>query len=266
MGRDIELIGGTFEPWPSLDVAVTRALLLRVAAGELPETVRLYRPRPTVAFGRHDIVRSGCSTAARLAREAGFTVAQRLAGTRTIAYHDGCVLFEHCIPDTEPLRHLADRYTEAANTVATALRTFGIDARIGEIPGEFAPGMYSVNAQWRTKLAAIDQRTVDRATLIAGLVIVAGAEELRDVLLDVNDALGFEWDTTALGSVEDEVGEVDVAAVGDAIVEEMSTRHATSEAQVGPVTLEFARALEPEHRSPALTIPDAEASGRGPRR
>lgn len=58
---------------------------------------------------------------------------------------------------------------ELSSTVAAALRRFDVDARIGEVRGEPAPGMYSVNAQDRTKLAAIDQRAID------GLVDELGA-------------------------------------------------------------------------------------------
>src|SRR5439155_23588238 len=37
---------------PALDLAVSHALLRRVAARDAPATMRLYRPGPTVAFGR----------------------------------------------------------------------------------------------------------------------------------------------------------------------------------------------------------------------
>jgi octanoyl-[GcvH]:protein N-octanoyltransferase len=39
---------------PALEVAVAHALLERVSRGELPALVRLYRPAPTLAFGRLD--------------------------------------------------------------------------------------------------------------------------------------------------------------------------------------------------------------------
>lgn len=258
MRRRIELLGGTFDPWPSFDTALTRALLLQVAAGELPESMRLFQPEPTVAFGRQDLVRPGSSRAAGLAREEGFAVTQRLAGSRTIAYHEGCVCLAWFIADPEPFRRLADRYMELSNTVAAALRRFDVDARIGEVRGEPAPGMYSVNAQERTKLATIDQRAIDGATLLTATVVVRDVVPLRDVMLEVNQALGFEWDTAALGSVEDEVGEVETADVGDAIVDELGARYDTEEGEIDDGTLRLARALEPEHRQPGLTRSERE--------
>lgn len=257
MRRRIELIGGTFDPWPSFDTALTRALLLQVSSGELPETMRLFQPAaPTVAFGRQDLVRPGFSTAARLAREEGFAVTQRLAGTRTIAYNEGCACVAWCIADPEPFRRLAERYVELSNTVAAALRRFDVDARIGEVRGEPAPGMYSVNARDEVKLSTIDQRAIHGATLLTATVVVRDAVALRDVLLEVNEALGFAWDTAALGSVEDETGTVEVADVGDAIVDELGARYDTEEAEVDDATRRLANALEPEHRQPAFRQPE----------
>ena len=262
MRRRIELIGGTFEPWPSFDTAVTRALLLDIAGGEIPESMRLYQPRPTVAFGRQDLVRPGFATAARRAREEGFNVTQRLTGTRTVAYHAGCVVVQWAVPDPEPFRRLAVRYMELANSIAAALRRFDVDTRIGEVRGEPAPGMYSVNVEDRAKLATIDQRAIDGAALLTSVVVIRDAVALRDVLLEVNEALDFEWDTAALGCVEEEVGaEVEVADVGDAIVAELSERYETSEGQIADRTLRLAHALEPEHRQPALTLPERQSSG-----
>src|SRR5918996_299999 len=48
------LAGESFPDRPAFGTAVSRAILLRVAAGELPETIRLGRPGRSVAFGRQD--------------------------------------------------------------------------------------------------------------------------------------------------------------------------------------------------------------------
>ena len=47
----------------AFELAVSSALLTRVAAREVPATLRLYRPGPTVAFGKLDTLRPGCATA-----------------------------------------------------------------------------------------------------------------------------------------------------------------------------------------------------------
>ena len=47
----------------ALELAVSHALLTRVAAGELPSTLRVYRPAPAVAFGKLDTLRPGYANA-----------------------------------------------------------------------------------------------------------------------------------------------------------------------------------------------------------
>ena len=66
------LLRDLFPERPALDVAVSHALLLRVARGEVAPVVRLYRPAPTLAFGRFDALRPGFAEAGEAARDAGF--------------------------------------------------------------------------------------------------------------------------------------------------------------------------------------------------
>ena len=49
---------------PLLDIALTHALLQEVAAGRHAPALRLFRPGPTVAFGRLDVLRNGFAEAA----------------------------------------------------------------------------------------------------------------------------------------------------------------------------------------------------------
>ena len=57
------LLRDSFPESPALDVAVSHALLTRVARGEVEPAVRLYRPAPTLAFGRLDALRRGFAVA-----------------------------------------------------------------------------------------------------------------------------------------------------------------------------------------------------------
>ncbi|MBW3579137.1 MAG: lipoate--protein ligase family protein [Actinobacteria bacterium] len=248
--RRVQLVGGTYEPWPSYDTALTRALLLRVSSGDAPETMRLYQPQATVWFSRHDRQRPGFASASLRARAAGFAVGERLAGSVTVAAHDGCVMFDHCVPDQQPQRHETQRFVESSAIVAACLRGIGIDARIGEIEGEPSPGPYSVNARGAVKLATLGYRSVAGASLISGILVVRNSEQLRDVLIEVNDALGIDWDPRTLGSIEDEIGEADTAAVGDALVEEIESRMVAVEGSFEDGSLALATALQPEHVDP----------------
>ena len=55
----LHVIHDSFADDPALDVAVSHALMQRVAAGELPETLRVARPGAMVAFAKQDTVAAG---------------------------------------------------------------------------------------------------------------------------------------------------------------------------------------------------------------
>jgi octanoyl-[GcvH]:protein N-octanoyltransferase len=80
------------------------------------------------------------------------------------------------------------------------------------------------------------------------VVVVGGGERIRDLLVPVYDALGLDWDPATAGSVEDEIGEVGLAAVERAILSALGERHELSEEELDTTTLELAARLEPNHR------------------
>src|SRR3954452_5352741 len=94
----LRLLTESFPDDPALDTAVSRALLERVAAGELPETLRLARPGRMVAFGKQDAIARGYPAAAAAARERGFEAVLRLAGGRAAVFHEHTVELAHALP------------------------------------------------------------------------------------------------------------------------------------------------------------------------
>ena len=61
--RPLRVLHDSFPDDPALDAAVSRATLERVAAGELPETLRLARPARVVAFAKRDVLAPGYAQA-----------------------------------------------------------------------------------------------------------------------------------------------------------------------------------------------------------
>src|SRR3954468_10561907 len=112
--REIRLVREAITERPALDTAVSRAILERVAAGELPETMRLARPGAMVAFGKQDVKATGYPAAAAVARDQGFEAVRRLAGGRAAVFHDGTVAFAHAVADPMPSRRTHDRFHEVA--------------------------------------------------------------------------------------------------------------------------------------------------------
>ena len=90
--------------------------------------------------------------------------------------------------------------------IASALRELGVDARVGEVPGEYCPGAYSVNARGQVKLAGIGQRMIRGGAHLGGVVVASGGDEIPRVLVPVYEALDLDWDPSTSGSVAEELG------------------------------------------------------------
>ncbi len=99
---------------------------------------------------------------------------------------------------------------------AEVLRSLGVDARVGEIPGEYCPGEYSVNVAGRIKAIGTARRVVAGAWLFSSSVVVTDPDPIRAVLTDVEAALGVAWDPTTGGSISEVSPGITVDAVADA--------------------------------------------------
>jgi octanoyl-[GcvH]:protein N-octanoyltransferase len=235
---------------PALDTAVSRALLERVAAGEVPETLRLARPGRMVAFGKLDVVGPGYRDAVRAARAAGFEAIERLAGGRAAVFHEDTLSFSHAIPDPDPRSGVRPRFDAIADRVALALRSLGVDARVGEVPGEYCPGSHSVSAGGRIKLMGVGQRLISGGVHVGGVLVVAGADRINDVLLPVYEAMGLSWRPEVTGAVADEVPGVGFSDVLEALRGAFGREYELEPAELDEQTLALARRLAPEHLSP----------------
>ena len=230
----------------------------RVASGELPETLRLTRPGAMVAFAKQDAVAPGYPAAVRAARDEGFEAVLRLAGGRAAVFHDQTIALAHAVPDPEPRLGIHARFEWTAGLIARALRGLGADARVGEVPGEYCPGGYSVNARGAVKLAGIGQRIIAGGSHMGGVIVVGQAARVRDVLVPVYRELELSWDPATAGAVEAELerGPSSTAwsAVSDALIAEYGREYELEESELDEQTLELAQGLAAEHR-PAVREP-----------
>jgi octanoyl-[GcvH]:protein N-octanoyltransferase len=247
---ELRLIEDEFPDDPALDVATSRALLERVAAGELPETLRLGRPSAWVAFGKRDTLSPGYPGAVRRAGEAGFGAALRLAGGRATVFHQGTVAIAHAFPEEDARGGIHDRFREAADLVAAAVQSLGVDARVGEVPGEYCPGGYSVNAGGSVKLAGIGQRLIKGAAHVGAVVVAEGEDRVRDALVPVYDELGLDWEPLTAGDVAGQAPDIGFEEVIAALRAGYEGRYELVEARLDAETLALAHRLAPEHRPP----------------
>jgi octanoyl-[GcvH]:protein N-octanoyltransferase len=222
--------------------------MFRVAARELPETLRIARPGTTVAFAKRDAVAPGYEAAVRAARDRGFEATLRLAGGRAAIFHEGTMEIGHAVPDDEPRAGIHERYERTAGRLARALARLGVDARVGEVTGEYCPGRYSVNARGAVKLAGIGQRVVGGGSHTGVVLVVEGEDRINAVLRPVNAALGLDWAPAATGSLRTEAPSANWDTVSDALVTEYAREYDLVEGEVDPETLALAKTLAPEHR------------------
>lgn len=235
--------GGSGES-AALEISLTHALLLRVAAGALPSMLRLYRPSPTVAFGRLDALRPGFPAAVRAARRHGFEPVLRPPGGHAAAYHHQSLGIDLVMALEDPIEGTHDRFREAADRIAGALVELGVDARVGAVPGEYCPGAYSVNARGRVKLVGTAQRLVRRAALLGAVIVVRDGARVRDVLRDVYERLELDWDDATAGAVAEEVAGVGVPEVEHAVEAAYAD---LEEGALDEETWALARRLQAEH-------------------
>jgi lipoate-protein ligase A len=246
----LSLITRSFPDDPALDTAVSRALMLRAAAGEAPESLRIALPGSIVAFGKRDVVSPGYAGAVRAARDGGFEAIERLAGGRAAVFTDQTISLAHAVPDPDPRPRVTERFEATAQLIARALGRLGVDARVGEVEGEYCPGEHSVSAGGRRKLMGVGQRLVSGGAHVGAVVVVEGAGRVNAVLGPVYDALELDWRPAATGAVADEAPGTTWQDVADAIQAEYGASYELVPGDIDAETMALARELAPEHLSP----------------
>ena len=244
---DVDLVEGPAGADAVLQVAIAHALLDRVAAGRRP-VLRSYRPGRTVAFGRRDTFLPGFPAAVDAAHRHGFAPVIRGAGGRVAAYDNGCLIFDEVMPAGESVGGIRERFADDADRQARTLSGLGVDARVGEVPGEYCPGEFSVNARGRVKLIGAAERIVKGAWLHSSVVVVQSAGPIRDVLVDVYDALALEWNPDTTGAVADEAPGIGIEDVRRALLGAYETRYRLSLASLTASDLTRAGELLERHR------------------
>lgn len=199
--------------------------LTQVAAGpallsELDGTgdlVRIYRPPPTLAFSGKDCAGPGITAAAAAARAHGFAPVRRGPGGRAAAYHHGSLVIDHVGTDAyaEPI---SARFARFGKFYREVLRDLGVRAEVGEVPGEFCPGEYSVNDGRGHKVVGTAQRITRNGWLFSAVVLVQDPEPLRQALIEVYAALRLDWDPSTVGTLDGSAPGLTVGAVGEAVI------------------------------------------------
>jgi octanoyl-[GcvH]:protein N-octanoyltransferase len=234
------------DPDPLVDTALSNAIMTRVAAGDIGPTLRLFVPDRVVAFGSQDRTRPGYADAVRAVRTAGFVGVERLAGGRAAVFHEGTIAFAWASPEEDSKLRIQQRFETIASIVLDALRRIELTGEIGETPGEYCPGRFSVHIAGR-KVMGVGQRLVRGGAHVGGVLVVNSPDLVNRPLVPAYEALGYDWSPAATGSLADH-RVVTIDQVMQALQASfIATGHDLVDAPFDPDTVSLARRLAPEH-------------------
>ena len=245
--RSIALIDESYPDADALDTGVSRAMLLAASEGRMGEAFRIHRPGRIVAFGKHDSITDGFNEAVAIARTKGFLPIVRLAGGRAAVFHEHTLAFNWTVPATDPTRDIHDRFRMLSNVMVGAFGSLGLDARIGQVPGEYCPGEFSVNLEGTLKVMGVGQRLARNAAHIGGVVVVDNAAIINDALIPIYEALGLDMDPAATGALSDRAPGITTADVVDAVLEQVRHLGELIPTRLDPHILAIARELADGH-------------------
>ncbi|MDX1447792.1 MAG: lipoate--protein ligase family protein [Acidimicrobiia bacterium] len=237
-------------PEPGLDTGISHALVRAVGEGRMPDTFRIHTTGRIVAFGRQDRLADGYPAAVRATRNGGYLPIERLAGGRAAVFHEGTLAFSWATATEEPRAGITERFTALSEMMAAAFRDVGADARVGELPGEYCPGAYSVGVGSR-KVMGVGQRLVRGAAHVGGVIVVDGGRRIADILRPVYAALGIAWDPETAGDLCDTVPNLTLQDVAGALVARLDALGRGERGELPDWLVAEGRALAAAHIAPA---------------
>lgn len=230
-----------------MNVGMSHAILEAVSQGHLGPTFRLHAASRILAFGMADRIQPGYRSATRIAEAHGFAPIERLAGGRAAVFHEDTVAFSWAIPENDPRTGIADRFRQISGLLNSAFRALGLDSRIGQVPGEYCPGEYSINIGGKVKVMGVGQRLVKGAAHVGGVIVVDGARRIKEVLIPTYRALGVDWDPRTTGALADRAPGLSTAQVVDTVRKELETRYTLNHIDIPQTIMTRARELSAGH-------------------
>lgn len=182
----------------------------------------------------------------------------RYGGGHAAAYDHDCVLVEIIRRHDQLLGGLEERFLDTVSLVQEALAPLNVTLELGELPGEYCPGRFSLHLPSGPKVAGVAQRVIRRASLTTAVVVIRGGDALRETLTDVYGALALPLNIRTAGAISDQQPHVTVDAVAQALLETAADRYRATPARIEPQNLSRAHeliALASAERSSAVIEP-----------
>lgn len=204
------------------DMLLVRDRLAGLADGGRPE-LTLIDPEPTAAFSRRDTLLPGYERARGLLAARGLSPIIRPVGGRLAVYGEGALVVHLWAGHDDPRAQIRERFSVLAGAMAGGLRSLGVDARVGPVPGEYCDGEFSVNDAGRTKLVGTGQRIVRAGYLFSAVVMVHSAGAAREALTEAYREMALPFRPETVGCVSDSVPGVTVGVVRERLTEAFSS-------------------------------------------
>lgn len=228
-----------------LDTATSRAILRAVSAGEMGETFEIGLSSRVLAFGKHDTIAPRFDEAVSEADALGFQPTVRIAGGRAAVFHEQTLRFGWTRPVDDPAASMYGGFEALSSMIVATLGRFGIHAQVGEVPGEYCPGSYSVHIAGR-KVMGVGQRLMRKAAHVGGVLVVSDSDSINDVLVPVYDRLGLSFDPATTGSIADAIP-LDANDVATAFIEQIAQGRTVVEGTVPDSVRAQAAGHRPDH-------------------
>jgi lipoate-protein ligase A len=232
-----------------VDTALSSAILARVARGEIGPTLRLFIPGRIVAFGSQDRTRTGYPDAVAAVRDLGFDAIERLAGGTAAVFHEGTIAFAWATPHEDSKLGIESRFADITGIVVDALSRLQVTGVVGETPGEYCPGRFSVAAGGR-KVMGVGQRLVNGAAHVGGVLVVHSPDLVNLPLEAAYRELGYEWSPATTGAVSEIIDTTGSAAIGALTSAFAAAGHELVRTEPEAATIELAHRLAPDHAPP----------------
>ena len=226
-GGPFQIIDDTELPGNARSSAVDYAVwvkhqLANLQPGDLG-FLRFRRPRPTAAFSPQDTTHPNYERIKQHARVNGFEPIERGTGGRLTMFDEQALAITIISPHVDPHQHTMKRYDIFADTIVEALVQLGIDARVGELPNEYCPGKFSINAGGRIKLVGIAQRMNRRCIQMGAIIAVERSEKACAAIAETYDAMGLPFDRETYGAIVDLQPTLAYDEVRDAVLASVSS-------------------------------------------
>ena len=241
--QDIDVINE-----PVMDAAISSAILKQVSAGHLNETLRLFKPKRTLAFAPRDIRDPNFQKAVDSAIAHGFQPVKRLTGGRAAVFHEGTLGFAWTIPDSNPRFNVEIRFKSISDLVKQSLCKLGFDARIGEVTGEYCSGKYSVNLNGNIKVMGVGQKLATRASHIGGVIVVKDSNLTRSILSDIYKDLQIDWNPETAGSLDDINKSIKIDDVRNSMLDCLQSTNDLNYRKLSNTTIQYAKGLYEQHK------------------